>query len=352
MSLRRSPSLDLTRRRVLAAAATGIAATAGCSALGDPQYTLRSRPTEGADPTGLFVWDPRPLGFHYRWEEGYVDELAEELYENGRVESLEFPLIEERPSGEEGYAPTYAHHDDRFDRIEVRSESVTLYRPVVWFEPIESPPDDVEYASDPENPSRVPTDGLSSLDSAVLEEAASEAVSSVVAERDHAAQRAPERGVVFFEPLDPAESELFSDPPFEYVFLEPEGHGAPDEIVLRLHSGEESVETTRYVHELRPVTDSESAFVERVRTEHVAVEYGDSPPSEEVANVLTESATAADGPATYREEVPVSDAFERVIEDLGLGDATLPDDREVASWLRYYEYRGDYFEARFRISEI
>lgn len=211
------------------------------------------------------------------------------------VESVEFPLVEERPSGEDGYAPTYARRDGQFGRIVVRS---------------------------------------------------------VVAGRDHTAQRAPERGVVLFDPLDPVDSDLFSDPPFGYVQLEPEGHGTPDELASRLHAVEESVETTRYIHELQQVTASRPAFVSHVRTEHIAVEYGDSAPSEAVAGVLTASIEGTSGPATYREEAPPSDGFERVIEDLDLAEITLPEGREVASWLRHYEYRGEYYEARFRISDI
>lgn len=350
-SLRFGPP-DLTRRHLLTATAATIAVTAGCNAFGGPRYTLRSRPKDGAHPTELFVWEPRPRGFHYRWHDGYVDALAEELYAGGRVESVEFPLVEERPTGEDGYAPTYAHYDGRFDRIEVRSEPVSLDRWVVWMEPLESFPDGVDYVSDPEEPYRVPTDGLSSFDAAIVEEATSAALRSVVGDRDHATRRASDRGVVFFDPLEPAESDLLSDPPFEYALIEPEGHGTPDELALRLHATEESVETTRYIHGLRPVAESESAFVTHVRSEHVAVEYGDSAPSEETAEIFSASTNAASGPDTYTEEAPPSEAFERVIDDLGLADAAIPDGREVASWLRHYEYRGNYYEARFRISDI
>lgn len=352
MSPRRSTLSDPTRRLVLTATATTIAAAAaGCGALGGSDYTLRSRPEEGADPTELFGWDPNPRGFHYRWPEGYLDTLAEELYTNGRVESVEFPLVEERPTGEDGYAPVYVRRDGGFDRIAVSPEPVTLDRPVVWMEPLESLPDGVDPATDPEDPRQVPTDGLSAFDAALLEEATSEAVGSVVADRDHAALGATERGVVLFEPLDPAESDLLSEPPFEYVRIEPEGHGAPEELVLRLHATTESVTTTRYVHELRPTAESESEFVSHVRSEHVAVEYGDTVP-EAVAEILLESADAADGPATYREGEPLSDAFERLLEDLELADASLPDGREVASWLRFYRYRGRYYEARLMISDV
>ncbi len=350
-SLRPDPP-DPTRRHLLTATAATVAMTAGCSVFGAPRYTLRSRPTEGANPTDLFGWDPRPAGFHHRWRDGYVDELAEALYATDRVDSVEFPLVEARPSGEDGYAPTYAHHDGRFDRIDVRPEPVELDRWVVWMEPLESLPEGVDYVSDAEEPYRVPTDGLSALDATIIEEATSAALRSVVGDRDHAARRAPERGVVFFDPLEPAESELLSEPPFEYARIEPEGHGTPDELALRVRASEESVETTRYVHELRPVAKSERAFVEHVRSEHVAIEYGDSPPSEEIEAILSESTTAASGPATYVEDAPLSDAFERVLADLGLADATIPDGRQVASWLRFYGYRGDYYEARLRISHL
>lgn len=92
----------------------------------------------------------------------------------------------------------------------------------------------------------------------------------------------------------------------------------------------------------RVPTDELSAFVSHVRTEHIAVECGESALSEAIAEVLTASVEATGGPATYREEAPPSDGFDRVIGVLELAEITLPEGREVASWLRHYECRGEY----------
>ncbi|MFW5964932.1 MAG: hypothetical protein ACOCQM_08685, partial [Natronomonas sp.] len=239
--------VEPSRRRFLAGAvAAGTTALAGCSAFGGARRTLKSHPEDGADLVELFTWRPASNAFHY--EESDAEALAEQLRETGSVESIEIPLLEERPSGEDGYRPAYTETDGSYHRVRVESEAVTLERWVVWMEPLEELPDGVDYTT-------TPREGLSELDAEILDDAIAEAHVSLLEERDHEAQRAYRRGTVFFEPLAPEDSDLVPDPPFEYALVEPESEFDPDELPLRLHVERERVETTRYTHTLDPVAE-------------------------------------------------------------------------------------------------
>ncbi|MFW5964284.1 MAG: hypothetical protein ACOCQM_05405, partial [Natronomonas sp.] len=69
--------------------------------------------------------------------------------------------------------------------------------------------------------------------------------------------------------------------------------------------------------------------------------------SEAERDVLAES-TAITG---YHEEGSPSEAFEWVLSELSAADVSLPEGREVASWLRFYRLDGDGYEARVRLSD-
>lgn len=332
------PSQTTRRRFLTGVAAAGTTALAGCSVFGAARHSLRSRPENGTGPVELFSWRPAFNAFHY--DESDAEALAEELRETGSVESIEIPLVEERPSGEDGYLPAYTEIDGTYHRVRPKGESVTLDRWVVWMEPLDELPEDVDYTTSPQ-------EGRSELDAEILDRAIGEAVISELEDRDHAAQRAYRRGVVFFDPLSPENSELVPDPPFEYALVEPDNEFGPDELALRLHVEEEAVETTRYTHELEVVANSRDAFVDHVESEHVAASFLSDSLAEEEADILDES-TALTG---YDEDAPPSDAFAAIQSSLNLDDVSLPEDREVASWLRFYERGGDYYEARFRISD-
>ncbi|MFW5918285.1 MAG: hypothetical protein ACOCR0_02265 [Haloferacaceae archaeon] len=339
MSLHRR---DLLRTVPVLAASVPLA---GCSLFGGQTYTLHSRPEDGADPVELFEWRPASNAFHYDRE--HVQALADRLRETGTVESIEIPLVEERPTGEDGYRPAYTRRaeDGRSDdgqetyaRVRVREEPVTVERWTVWMEPLEELPSGVEYTT-------TPREGHSELDAEIVDRTISRAISAVLGDREQAAQRAPRRGVVFFDPLDPDDSELVPEPPFEYALVEPEAHGAPDELPLRLHVQREAVETARYVHELDPIASDRDAFVAHLEDAHVEAHFG-SDASEEVHELLATS-TELTG---HREDEPLSDAFETVLSELDLESVTLPEGREVASWLRYYRREGVYYGADLRIS--
>lgn len=329
-----------TRRQVVAGLGAGIGASlAGCSAVDSVRYIFQSRPENGTDSVDLFTWQPASNAFHYQ-DEGYVATLADELRETGTVRSIEIPLVEERGTGEDGYVPSYTRHDGTYYRVRVRAESVALERWVVWMEPLDELPAGVEHTTEP-------AAGLSEFDTRILRRARHEAVGSAIADRDHAARRAYKRGVVFFEPLDPDESELVPDPPFDYAVVEPDSHLGPDELPIRLHVSEEVVETTRYTHELDPVATTRDELEAHLRSEHIVARYSSEELPEAARRVLTESTRVAG----YDEEVPLSEAFERTLADLDLAEVSLPAGRDVASWRRYYEYDDACYAARLHVSD-
>lgn len=333
--------VPLERRDVLRAAA-GVGATvalSGCSLLSGPRYRLYSRPEGGTDLVGLLTWEPASNAFHY--DDAHVASLAVELRETGRVESVEIPLVEERPSGQDGYEPAYTRHDGTYYRVHVRGEPVTLDRWTVWMEPLDAMPDGVEYTTEPQS-------GLSELDAAIVDRALDEAVHAALGDEEQASRRAYRRGVVFFEPLDPDESALVPDPPFEYALVEPDSDVAPDELAVRLHVERAAVETTRYVHELEAVTTDHDEFVAHLEREHVAAHFPADAESDDAREVL-ETATDLGG---YEEEPPLSDRFESVLAALDLGDASLPDGTPGLTWWRYYEHDGAYYRGEFRISDL
>jgi hypothetical protein len=331
------PSHTTRRRFLTGLAAAGTTALAGCSLLGSTRHTLKSDPEGGADPVELFRWQPASNAFHY--DESDAETMAEELRETGSVESVEIPLVEERPSGEDGYRPAYTEIDETYHRVRVDAEAVTLERWVVWMEPLDELPEGVDYTT-------APREGRSELDTEILDRAIGEAVLAEIADESQADKPAYRRGVVFFGSLSPEDSELVPDPPFEYAKIEPDNEFGPAELALRLHVEREAVETTHYTHGLEAVAESREAFVDHVEAEHVAASFSSDSLSDEEASILDES-TAITG---YHENPPPSEAFASLQSSLSVADVEVPEGRDVASWLRFYERDGDYYEARFRIS--
>lgn len=330
---------SISRRRLLAG--TGVVATAalaGCPVVGGRRYSLESRPENGAEPTELFEWRPASNAVHY--ERADAERLADELRETGSVDSVEIPLVEPRGTGESGYRPAYTEHEGTHYRVRVTGEPVTVQRWVVWMEPLDEVPAGVD-------PVRSPLENRSEFDARVLERAIDRARSSMFGGDDHAAKPAYDRGFVFFEPLDPEDSDLIPDPPFEYARVEFDDHFEPEEATLRLHVDTEDVETTRYTHELEAVAEDRSAFVEHLRAEHVAASFQRDELSTAERDVLA-SSRALTG---YDEAGSLSSAFESVLAALELDSVSLPQGREVASWLRYYNYDGDYYETELSVSD-
>lgn len=325
--------LQPSRRDALRLAGVGlVGALPGCSVLSDDgaRYSLLSSPSGGTSLTDLFAWEPRRGTLHVRY---HADALVAELLDSGTLTTEAQPIAPYEPDGSP--TPAYAEHEGAYYRVAVTEvEEASLDRWEFWFEPVEDAPDGVE-------PVENPGEGLSDLDADIVERAAQDAIGAVVDDDDIAARPRGERGVVYFEPLDPGDSDLVPDPPFEYVRVDPDTEFLDEPQTLRARAERGSVETRRYVHEAERVADSESEL-RGILADHVDAAFDE--PNEAVADVLE----AADG-GVYDEREPISEAFEEVIERLAIEDPTPPDESGARTWSRHYEYGGSYYRTTLRI---
>ncbi|WP_096389392.1 hypothetical protein [Halopenitus persicus] len=351
----------VTRRRLLAS--IGVAAgtsIAGCDRLGTTRYAFRSAPADGTTLTDLFGVPRRSDAFHY--DRVAVDRLIRTLRETGRVTTLEEPLLEALPSGQDGYVPAYLAVDGTYHRIRVAAEPATFDRWVVWMEPLPERPADATVAERPRA-------DLSATDRRIVDRIARAAVIARREGRDQSETRAYRRGVVFFDPLNPDASDLVPDPPFRHALIDPAAVAdpvttaapasdpataettadgdVPAELPVRLHVAPQTVGTTRYVHALDPVTDDPETFRTRLESEHVAASFDPGSLSAPQRDVIATSLTAEG----YHEREPISDAFDAVLSRLEFGDRTIPAELDAAGWRSHYEFGGAYYAARLWITD-
>jgi len=188
-----------------------------------------------------------------------------------------------------------------------------------------------------------PTEGLSALDADVVEWAVDDAIGAVVDDEDLASAPHGERGVVFFEPMDPDASALVPDPPFEYVRVDPDTEFLDEKQTLRARATRDTVAAKRYVHEAERAADSRSELLD-VLAGHVDATFEN--PSDEVREVLDEVSVDS---GSYVERGSPSDAFGRVLDRLGI-DPEPPDETgNSRTWRRYYAYEGDYYRTSLRV---
>lgn len=339
---------ELTRRQILAGAgAAAMASLAGCSLFSNPKYTLTSRPRAGTGLIELFEWEPQGDRFHVSEPKArsYVDGLVETLHAGETVETYEATPVPENGTAQSGFAPVYTEHDGRYYRVRVQAEPATIERWVVWLEPLsETPADPVRYTWDGFEPSL----NLSETDKDIFSDAASAVEFSEIDDRDHDTLPATERGFVFFEPYDPEQSRFVPEPPVEHVVVEPDSEFSDEDIPVRVHAEEMAVETTRYRHTPDEVAQSREELLSHLGSEHVVAEFSSAQLSQAVDRILQQSSNSLG----YEEEGPPSDEFETILSELGLDGVSLPDDREVASWHRYYRRDDRYYRADMRLSDI
>ncbi|WP_132058088.1 hypothetical protein [Halorussus amylolyticus] len=324
----------LSRRTTLRFAGVGLTALLpGCSILADggARYSLLSSPAGGTTLTDLFAWEPRRGGLHVRY---HLDALTAELLDSGTLATEAQPIGPYDSDTEP--TPAYVEHDGAYYRVRVTDvEDVSLDRWEFWFEPTDEPPSDAD-------PVENPDEGLSDLDADVVEWAAQDAIRAIVNDDDRSAASQGERGVVYFEPMDPDDSDLVPDPPFEYVQVEPDTEFLSEKQTLRAHAEKGSVETRRYVHETEQVAESESELRE-ILIDHIDATFDDASP--DVRDILEETSGG-----TYAERDPISESFERLIERLGIEDASPPDESGASrAWRRHYEYGGNYYATTLRV---
>ncbi|WP_276299896.1 hypothetical protein [Halorussus lipolyticus] len=326
-----------SRREMLGLAGVGATAIfAGCSGFtssNGARYSLQSSPRGGTSLLELFRWKPRRQALHVR---RHADELVATLLDAGELTTEAQPLGPYDPS--ETPPPAYVEHEDAYYRVRVTDvESVSLDRWEFWLEPVERAPPEATVVD-------APVEGLSKLDAEIVERATQDAIGAVVSDEDLSAADHGERGVVYFDPMGPDESQLVPNPPFEYVRVDPDTEFLDEKQTLRAHAAKGSVKTKRYVHETERVADSRSELLEILRS-HLDATLDDV--EGDVRDIVTEISV---GNGIYTEREPISDALTDLLERLGVDSPSPPDsNRGVRRWRRHYEYDGGYYRTTLRI---
>ncbi|WP_135829730.1 hypothetical protein [Halorussus halobius] len=328
----------LTRRR-LCAALPATAALAGCLGGGGRRHLLAA--TSGTIDDRFLV-DPTRSARHVA---RHADELLDDLFADGRLVTLDASLDgglrhPETPAGVRRRRPTYVEREGTYYRLRVTdAESTDVEAWVVWFEPVED-----ASGVDPVDADTFSSDRYGALDANVLSAARRMAMNSVAADEDHAETPLRDRGVVFFDPLDPADSDVVPDPPFEYGRVTDGRPGLPDEQLLRLHVERARIPTTRYVHEIERVTDDPAAFRERVETTHLDATFDRDELDEGVREILDGL-----GEAPYEEDGNASKSLATLLERLDLSSVEVADGETRARRERYYAYDGSYYDATYTL---
>lgn len=330
----------LTRRRLCAALpATATVALAGCLGGGGRRHLLAASSGTIDD---LFVLDPTRSARHIA---RHADELVDDLFADGRLVTLDASLDgglrhPDAPGDVRRRRPTYVEREGTYYRLRVTDAEPTAAETwVVWFEPVEDASD-----VDPVDANTFGSEEYGSLDANVLSAARRMAMNSVAADEDHTETPLRDRGVAFFDPLDPADSDVVPDPPFEYGRVTDSRPGLPDEQLLRLHVERARLSTTRYVHEIERVTDDPAAFRERVETSHLDATFDRDALAEGVREILDGL-----GEAPYEEDGNASASLETVLGRLDLSSVEVADGETRARRERYYAYDGSYYDLTYTL---
>ncbi len=188
----------------------------------------------------------------------HAETLRTALLETGSVTTLEATVDGRLSHPERGEPASGARRRfleaDGFHRVQVGDATrTTVEEWVVWFEPVESAPDDAisirEWRAK-----------LEGFDRRVLDRATAAVGTALSVDELPSDRPLRDRGFVLFDPLTPAETSFTPDPPFEYAVFEGEESFLPDEQPVRVRVEQRPVETTRYTNRITRVADSRSAF--------------------------------------------------------------------------------------------
>jgi hypothetical protein len=332
---------QITRRRLCAALPLlGTVSLAGCLNRGRTHFL--SATAGGLEEMFLFGEDNVRYHIHEQ-----RNELLDELFETGEVTTLaatlDGALSHPARPGNEREEPTYILRDSKYYRLQKKeAESTAVETWVVWFEPVERIPDGVT----PVDVSQISSEEYGELDSHILTHARQVATTAVVAGDAREGDPVHELGVPYFGARDPVESDLVPEPPFKYALDTSGGHGAPDEILLRLRTDRTSVETTRYVHGVEQVASDENGFRGHVHDTVLDATFDQSTLNEAVQEILD---TVDSVP--HEEEGSPSAALETILGTLGLSTAELGENETRRSWQRWFAYDSSYYRCTYRITE-
>lgn len=319
----------------------------------------------GESLADAFRWEPRG-----RFSDADRD-LMERLVAGGSLTTAGFALY---PAGRD--EPRYVERDGTFYRLTVeRAGEVERERWILWFDLIDDePPGDAEVFT-----SSLGTGGgtdlaaeygLSERDVRVVEDAAGQ-VPTEFEFRDLEDAPPGRRGHVFVR-RSADETALVPEPPFTHVAFET-GDGT---WYARAVAERATVALREYRHAAEPVAETPTGYAEHVRETHVRAAFDPEALPEAQRDLLdgvTPDVRPADGEdgdgegddgqgdgepegravepgREHEERPPLSDAFESVLERLGLDAVETPEPGRVAfSDAVYFGYRGAYFEAQLQI---
>lgn len=328
----------LGRRELCASiAVAGTGVLGGCGRFGGPA-TEFSLFTGKEGLASVFLLRESYGGPHiYR----HAETLRTALAETGSVETLEATVDgglshPDRGEPESGARPTFLEADG-YHRLGVGDATPTTVEEwVVWFEPVESAPDDAspidEWRSE-----------LGSFDTSVLDRATTALGTALSVDEVPSDRPLRDRGFVLFDPLTVEETTLAPDPPFEYAVFEGEESFLPDEQPVRLHVERGAVETTRYTTVAERIADDRPAFESYLAANVLdAVFTGDDLTDNERA-VLERARRQG-----YRETADTpSEPFRTVLERLGVD--TFEHDGDRSSRALSYRYDGTHYGATYTV---
>ncbi|THE65128.1 hypothetical protein D8Y22_07855 [Salinadaptatus halalkaliphilus] len=289
-------------------------------------YRLDGRRIEGS-LDAAFRWEPS--GLHAAHDR----KLLADLLENGTRRTAGFAL--HSPAAEH---PVYAERDEAVYRIDAREgDRVERPRWICWFELLEdaSPSADdivLEYDQFPEN--------VPGIDSPRAANALSTAFPlRSDGPQDVSDEPPADRGHVFHR-YGADDTPLLPEAPFEYVHLE----WQDESVLFRVRTQEAAVETQEIIHEATLAYESEGEFRAAIENESLETTFDPERLPDEQREIV-ETITRRREPARYEETPPPSDAFEAILDRLGIS-ADWPDDGPRFSDWAYFEYGGTLYSAR------
>ncbi|WP_132060499.1 hypothetical protein [Halorussus amylolyticus] len=330
-----------SRRTFLVGVATGVGtALAGCS--GDTGLTSRFRTFpvgESLDAVAdAYLLDDlaeTTAQYAVDYPTAHKRSVIETLFESGSVttDGLQFTGRAEFGTTTRVF-PRFARRDGTIYQIVPTDRSETTATRWVFYLDLtdEEPDSSATVVSEPPS-------SLSETDRTIVEQAMERTAASRSSPLDADDSEFPYRGVQFHEGLDPSESDLIPNPPFDYVERNDNRFAALAE--------RGTVTVTEYSFEARAVGTSAEELVSYLDEEVVDARFDREQLSAEATDVL-DTATATESGRLYTEEGRLSDGLRTVADRLGMGEH-MPS-RSAASFDQSLcRYGGEWYEARLTI---
>ncbi|WP_440992250.1 hypothetical protein [Haloarchaeobius baliensis] len=245
------------------------------------------------------------------YDTGTKEDWLAELFETGSVTAVQWPLVRPDDWGTETRPrPTFLRRDGSYH--EVTTETTRQVERDRWLFAVqrtdEEPPDSATVAGEPF--------GLVGKDLEVLQAA----LDAVYAGSDGFLGEPDIDGlhpVQYHQDMDPGESDLVPDPPFDYVDY------AGD--TYRVVAEERTVTVPERTFAVEQVASSREGFEAYVHDTVPDARFDRDALSEATRDVL-DTAVDSEPDDRYHEEPPLSDGLETVLDDLGIATDLRPHD--------------------------